>query len=51
MTVNANIPCRITRGLDRGCITFEFANIARSMHSRTLVAVFASSRKYISLYR
>ena len=39
MTVNANTHCRITRGLDRSCNTFEFANITRSVHSRTLVAV------------
>ena len=29
---------------------FEFTNIARSMRSRTLAAIFASSRKCISLY-
>ena len=51
MNVNANTPCRLTRGLNRSCKTFEFTNIARSMHSRTLVALFASSRKCISLYR
>ena len=50
MTV-ANAHCRITRGLDRSCKTFDFANIARSMHSRTLVVMSASSRKRISLYR
>ena len=44
MTV-ANAHCRITRGLDRNRKTFEFANIARSMHSRTLVVILASSRK------
>ena len=37
MTVNANTPCRFTRGLDHGCKTFELTNIARSMRSRTLV--------------
>ena len=50
MNVNANTPRSSTRSLDRGCETFEFTNIVRSMHSRTLVAVFASSRKCISLY-
>ena len=50
MTVNANTPCHFTRGLDHGCKMFEFTNIARSMRSRTLVAIFASSRKCISLY-
>ena len=35
MTVNANTPCRFTQGLDHGCKTFEFTNIARSMRSRT----------------
>ena len=48
MTVNANTPCRFTRGLDHGCKSFEFTNIARSMRSRTLVAIFASSRKCIT---
>ena len=42
MTV-ADAHCRITRGLDRSCKTFDFANIARSMHSRTLVVILASS--------
>ena len=50
MNVNANTPCRLTRGRDRSCKTFEFANIVRRMCSRTLVAIFASSRKCISLY-
>ena len=50
MTVNANTPYRFTQGLDHGCKTFEFTNIARSMRSRTLVAIFASSRKCIILY-
>ena len=50
MTVNANTPCHFTRGLDHGCKMFEFTNIARSMRSRTLVAMFVSSRKCISLY-
>ena len=35
MTVNANTPCRFTRGLNHGCKTFEFTKIARSMRSRT----------------
>ena len=46
MTVNANTPCRFTRGLDHGCKTFEFTNIVRSMRSRTLVAIFASVLAY-----
>ena len=50
MNVNANTPCHFTRGLDHGCKAFEFTNIARSMRSRTLAAIFASSRKRISLY-
>ena len=50
MTVNANTPCRFTQGLDHGCKTFEFKNIARSMRTRTPVASFASSRKCIILY-
>ena len=35
MTVNANTPCRFAEGLDHGCKTFEFTNIARSMRTRT----------------
>ncbi len=50
MNVNANKSCRLTRGLDRSCKTFEFTNIVRRMCSRKLVAMFASSRKCISLY-
>ena len=38
MTVS-NTHCRITRGLDRGCKTFEYTNITRSMHSRTLLVI------------
>ena len=51
MTVKANTPCRFTQGLDHGCKTFEFTNIARSMHSRTFVVIFASTCECISLYQ
>ena len=50
MNVNTNTPCLLTRGLDSSCKTFEFTNIVRSMHSRTLVPVSASSSKCISLH-
>ena len=37
MTVNANTPCHFTRGLDHGCKTFEFMNIAQEYATRPLV--------------